>query len=454
MKPKFIVALGAVFIASFLIGITNFNSTDQLAGTLSAKTASDSLRVSGNIKSVIDKIETKSDAKLTSCAGPNGNPNIYLAPNNPSGSVFVAGQSGATFLIFTLANNTPCDLVVDNISFTKWGMSSNSTVTNLYLYNGNNRLTNDGSINSNGIVNFSNTGIYIAANSTLDVRLVGDIVYGTSGQTVGFGITNFSVIDAISGTPLNPVSVNILGNTHMISSATLIISTLSATQITSSSAVLNGNFAVGAGNGTPSFSWSIAGQSIPQPTQTLPAQPNGNFSLAINNLLPNTTYNFKAFVYDPGKAITFFAPQILSFTTLPLLPDLVVTNLAWNTNSFTGATWQPVILKNTNKPTIYFRATVKNIGMTTATIPTGTLFTLYRNSISRNNVIGQYSAGVDGPIVIPPNDTTVILLTSKNVPNIRANAGTFQLFMEVDTTNKVQETNEKNNISQYALTVI
>ena len=151
-----------------------------------------------------------------------------LATTNPASSTLVAGQATANLAQFTFNGNG----TVTNVTLQRIGVSADSTLSNVYLFDGANRLTDAATVSNNGMVTFSNgAGLFMVSGSkTITVR--SDIAGSTSGQTVGVKLVSFMTSGASSAT-----TANVSANLHSIATATL--ASVSAGTVTPSGATIN-----------------------------------------------------------------------------------------------------------------------------------------------------------------------------------------------------------------------
>lgn len=151
-----------------------------------------------------------------------------LAATNPAPSVLVAGQATANLAQFTFTGSG----AVTQVTLQRIGVSADSTLSNVYLFDGATRLTDASSVSNNGAITFNvPAGIFtVAGSKTITVK--SDIAGSTNGQTVGVTLVSFMSMGATTAT-----TANLSGNTHSIATATL--ATVSAGTVTPSGATLN-----------------------------------------------------------------------------------------------------------------------------------------------------------------------------------------------------------------------
>ncbi len=135
-----------------------------------------------------------------------------LAANNPASGVLVAGQATADLAHFAFAGTG----TVTSVTLQRIGVSADSTLSNVYLFDGATRLTDAASVTNGGAITFTSpTGLF-SVNGSKIISVKSDIASGTNGQTVGVRLVSYMV----SGTATT-ISANISGNQHAIATATL-----------------------------------------------------------------------------------------------------------------------------------------------------------------------------------------------------------------------------------------
>ncbi len=124
----------------------------------------------------------------------SGNVTASLAADNTPARSIVLGQSSAELARFVFSGNGS----VTNVTLQQTGLSAyNNTLNNVYLYNGGTRLTDSGSVSSNGVITFNNPAGLFTVSGSMEVTVRADLVPASqnSGQTgtVGVELTGFAV---------------------------------------------------------------------------------------------------------------------------------------------------------------------------------------------------------------------------------------------------------------------
>src|SRR5574343_146855 len=123
-----------------------------------------------------------------------GGVSASLSSTSPASGTLVAGSAAANMAEFVFSNGTSSAVKISNVTLMRSGISVDTTLSNVYLYNGVNRLTDSASV-SNGVITFNDpSGLFtVGANSTTTISVRSDIAAGVSGQTVGVTLTSFTV---------------------------------------------------------------------------------------------------------------------------------------------------------------------------------------------------------------------------------------------------------------------
>lgn len=172
---------------------------------------------------------------------------IALASDSPNNIALVQGQATGDLAHFTFSNPTSSDVKVTNLSFNRIGVSTDSALSNVYLFEGAVRITDPAGI-SNSTFNFNDsTGIFtVPAGSSKTIQVRADIAGSTSGQQIGAQLT------AVSGATLDSsVSLPINGYTQTVSSASI------ATVVFGTVTIPAGNSSLPPGNDTTVFQSTV-----------------------------------------------------------------------------------------------------------------------------------------------------------------------------------------------------
>lgn len=150
---------------------------------------------------------------------PTGNGlKVTLASDSPNNIALVQGQAIGNLAKFTFANPTGAEIKVTNLSFKRIGVSNDSTLSNVYVYNGAKRLTDAAGV-SNSAFSFNDpTGIFtVPAGGTYVLSVLADIAGSTSGQQVGVQLVSVSSTGTLDSSVVFPIN----GYTQTVSAATL-----------------------------------------------------------------------------------------------------------------------------------------------------------------------------------------------------------------------------------------
>jgi len=141
---------------------------------------------------------------------------VQLAYDNPASSTLVSGtttaQGGADLAHITFVNGDNAEVSVTSLKLNRIGISADATFANLYLYEGQNRLT-DGATVSSGVITFNDpSGLFkVPAGGSKTIRVLVDLATSASGQTMGVNISSADSIttNASSVNGMFPVSGNL-----------------------------------------------------------------------------------------------------------------------------------------------------------------------------------------------------------------------------------------------------
>jgi len=136
---------------------------------------------------------------VTTNPGTTGAVSAALASSQPTGNL-ISGQAGAALATITFSGNG----TVSSVTLNRGGVSDQSTLTNVYLYDGATRLTDGYSFNNAGTLTMNNVNLAVNGSRTVTVR--GDVyASAAAGQTISANLVSF-----VTGTSVN--TVNLMGN--------------------------------------------------------------------------------------------------------------------------------------------------------------------------------------------------------------------------------------------------
>jgi len=163
-----------------------------------------------------------SSSTTTTTTGPSAGTGtglkVSLSATSPSGTVLVQAQAIGNLADFVFANPTSAPISVTGLTFKRIGVSNDSTMANVYLYNNGTRLTDSAGVSSSQFSYGDANGIFtIPAGQTYTVSVRSDILTGTSGQQIGVQLVSVTS----SGTLDSSVSFPVTGGLQTISAADL-----------------------------------------------------------------------------------------------------------------------------------------------------------------------------------------------------------------------------------------
>lgn len=153
---------------------------------------------------------------------------VSLSSATAASGTIIAGQAVANLGSFDFAAGSDGAVKVTKVKVKRSGVSADTTLANVYLYDGDTRLTDNASVSSGYITWTNSAGVFtVAAGTTKTISVKSDIASDTSGQTVSVSLQVATDIETdgatVSGT--FPVNTNVMS----IASATLAGVNFSAT---------------------------------------------------------------------------------------------------------------------------------------------------------------------------------------------------------------------------------
>lgn len=116
-----------------------------------------------------------------------------LAASQPTG-LLVQGQSGARLADIAFSGNG----TVTSIELQRTGVSTDSTLTNVYLYDGNTRITDAASVVTGGYIRFNNPNGLFSVNGLRTITVRADLSGSSQGQSVGVKLNSVTAGGSVS----------------------------------------------------------------------------------------------------------------------------------------------------------------------------------------------------------------------------------------------------------------
>lgn len=207
----------------------------------------------------------------------SGSVSVSLASDNPGANTLVAGQATADLAHFTFYGTG----AVTSVQLKRIGVSADSTLANVYLYQGNTRLTDAASVTSGSNISFANPNGLFNVNGSTTISVRADVAANTSGQTVGVQLVSaMSGSSAVAGTPIS-------GNVSTISGVTTAGVSIAANTVT----------------GTPSINAGSMGQTVWSAPVTVTTRAVWLKSLALREIgsAPTTALSNYSLYVDGSK---------------------------------------------------------------------------------------------------------------------------------------------------------
>lgn len=160
-----------------------------------------------------------------------------LATTNPASGTLISGQAAAKLAEFTFTGNG----TVNSVTLARTGVSDQSTLSNVYLYDGATRLSDGYTFNNTGVLTMNNVNLMVSGSKTLTVKAdvcSSSICTSISGQTIGVMMTGFTT----TGSAMTSVSLS--GNTMAVANGTGLLATAALTVASPSPAATSVNAGV------------------------------------------------------------------------------------------------------------------------------------------------------------------------------------------------------------------
>ncbi|MFZ2167623.1 MAG: peptidoglycan-binding domain-containing protein [Minisyncoccia bacterium] len=132
---------------------------------------------------------------------------VMLSPTSPNGTVLVQNQAVGNLGDFVFSNPTSAPVNVTALSFKRIGVSNDSTLTNVYLYNAGMRITDSAGLSASAFSYSAPTGIFtVPAGGMYTVSVRSDIANTTSGQQVGVSLVSVTSSGTLDSSVVFPIN--------------------------------------------------------------------------------------------------------------------------------------------------------------------------------------------------------------------------------------------------------
>lgn len=154
---------------------------------------------------------------------------VSVSANTAPASSVVAGQALAEIGSFNFTASNDGNAVIKGLKLKRIGISADTTLSNIYLYDGVTRLT-DGATFSNGMVSFASTNLMeIPAGQTKTITVKADVATSATGN-VGVSIDSASDVTSSAATVTGsfPLNSNLMSPTSATLATVALTNTLTA----------------------------------------------------------------------------------------------------------------------------------------------------------------------------------------------------------------------------------
>ena len=180
---------------------------------------------------------TVTSTSTSTTTASSGAVSVMLSATQPmNGSAVVTGQAGATLANLTFSGNG----TVSAITLNRGGVSDQSTLTNVYLFDGATRLTDGYSFNNLGTLVMNN--VNLAVNGTRTITVKGDVSSSaTPGHTISVALGSFTVGGAATTANISGNMLSLVSGSGVLATAALQTASPSPAAATVNAGVTNQN---------------------------------------------------------------------------------------------------------------------------------------------------------------------------------------------------------------------
>ena len=118
---------------------------------------------------------------------------VMLSAHTPAPRSVVLLEAGADLAHFTFSGSG----TVTNVSLKRVGISADASLLNVYLYDGDTRLTDAASVSSNSVITFNDPNGLFTVNGTKTIYVKSDM-NASAGETIGVSLTGYTSLGQIA----------------------------------------------------------------------------------------------------------------------------------------------------------------------------------------------------------------------------------------------------------------
>ncbi len=214
-------AIGSETVASCLYGSTWNKQIDDISDAFFTNyTVGNAINACGDFDKNAEMSGSQTinqDKNLSSGPGSMSGVSVSLASDSPASATVPKSATGVNFVKFNVSNGTGSSVVVDSVVLHRVGAGASTDFSNVYLYEGNTRLTTGRSVNSSSNdVTFNSLNLSLSAGQTRTLWVAATMASGAGAGNVNA----FQVASVMSGTA-QASGLPVTGNNMTLASATV-----------------------------------------------------------------------------------------------------------------------------------------------------------------------------------------------------------------------------------------
>ncbi len=168
-------------------------------------------------------------------AATTGPVSVMLATTSPATGTIIAGQAAAELTQFTFTGTG----TVSSVTLTRGGISDQSTLTDVYLFDGATRLTDGYSFNSAGVLTMNNINLAVTGSRTISVR--GDVLAPGTSYSISVTLSSYTAGNLVHTVSIKGNEMSIATGSNLLATANLTSTSPSPAAATISAGSVNQN---------------------------------------------------------------------------------------------------------------------------------------------------------------------------------------------------------------------